>query len=168
MKKVKITAVLMVCILAAAAGVTCAYLISGDNAENTFDVAKVDTRIIEKFDPPDDPVPGDVISKAPKVHSDSDTDCYVRIRVEFTNDAQAICEPLSINSGWKLSDDGYYYWENVLAPGRDTGTLFDEVRIKDSIDQADIKPFDILVYTEAVQAAGISADNAWNTMDRPV
>lgn len=165
-KRIKLFAAVMVCILSAAAGITYAYLTSADDAKNTFDAAKADIKIIEEFDPPKDPVPGDIITKSPKVHSDSDTDCYVRIRVEFTNDAGSICEPLIINPGWKGSDDGYYYWEQALAPGKETGTLFDTVKIKDGIKKEEIKPFDILVYAESVQAGGAAAEDAWKAMDQ--
>lgn len=165
-KRIKFFAAAAACILSAAAGITYAYLTSADDAENTFDAAKVDIKIVEEFDPPEDPVPGDVIKKSPKVHSDSDTDCYVRIRVELTNDAGSICEPPIINSGWSYSEDGYYYWDKVLAPGQDTGTLFDTVKIKDGIKKEEIKPFDILVYAESVQAGGISAKEAWKSIDQ--
>lgn len=165
-KRMKFFVVVILCILSAAAGVSYAYLTSADDAENRFRTAQVDIRIVEEFDPPDDPRPGDRITKAPRIHSDSDTDCYVRVRVEFTNDAQSVCEPLEIQPGWQLWEDGYYYWDQVLAPGQETGTLFEAVRIRSDIDEEDITAFDVLVYAEAVQAGDESAETAWSRMDR--
>lgn len=165
-KHYKAAAILTACIFSAAAGVTCAYLIADDSAENTLNGSKVETRIEEEFEPPDDPGPGTVIKKAPRIHSDSDVDCYVRARVVFTNDGNSLCEPLKINGGWTLLEDGFYYWEGALSPGKNTETLFDTVQLRDDIDKEDIQPFDILVYAESVQAKGSDAKQAWAAMDR--
>jgi hypothetical protein len=94
------------------------------------------------------------VHKAPRVHSESDTDCFVRIRVVFTEDADWLCEPLSIHEGWSSGGDGYYYWKEALSPGQDTAPLFETVKFREDIDEADITPFDILVYSESVQAKG--------------
>lgn len=152
------------CIAASAAGITCAYLTSADHADNSFSVAKVDITVTETFNPPDDPKPGDKIIKAPRVHSDSDVDCYVRIMAIFTNDGDKMCEPLKINSGWTLKEDGYYYWDQLLAPGQDTDTLFESIQIRADVDEEDMVPFDVLVYSECVQAAGRTAGEAWASM----
>lgn len=165
-KYYKAAAVLTVCIFSAAAGVTCAYLIADDNVENTLNGSKVETTIVEEFEPPDDPVPGTVVKKAPRVHSDSTVDCYVRARVEFTNDGDKLCEPLKISGGWSLKEDGYYYWKDKLSPGEDTAALFETVNFRADIASEDILPFDILVYTEAVQTKGTDAEQAWASMDR--
>lgn len=155
----------IVLILAATTGITYAYLTAKDDVENTFDVSEVDITVDEDFEP-EPPEPGKVIKKAPKVQSSSDTYCYVRIRYNFSSsDAEALCEPIEINYGWSLGADGYYYWDNVVEPGGETGTLFDYVKIKDGIKTDDIIPFDILVYAEAVQTNGLSAEEAWASMN---
>lgn len=164
-KHYKAAAVLTACIFSAAAGVTCAYLIADDSAENTLNGSKVETTIVEEFEPEDDPGPGSVIKKIPKIHSDSNVACYVRAMVQFTNDGDKLCEPLEIREGWTLNADGYFYWKEPLPPGEDTGALFDLVKLRTDIDAEDIQPFDILVYAEAVQAKGMEADQAWAAMD---
>lgn len=142
-----------------------AYLTAQDDVDNTFDVAEVNTVIEEDFDP--EPLePGKVIKKAPKLQSNSDTDCYVRMRYVFTNsDAETLCEPIKINNGWEQKTDGYYYWNRAVGPGEETGTLFDYIQIKEGVTEDDMIPFDILVYAEAVQAKGLSANEAWASMD---
>lgn len=154
-------------ILALTAGIytSYAYLTAQDDVDNTFDAAEVKITVEENFDP-EPPKPGQVIKKAPKVQSGSDTNCYVRMHCVFTDSgAEALCEPVKINKGWEKKTDGYYYWNGVLGPGEETGTLFDQIRIKGEITAEDIIPFDILVYAEAVQANGLSADEAWTSMN---
>lgn len=165
-KKFRVAAVLAACIFSSAAGVTCAYLTAHDSAENILNGSRVETGIVEEFEPPEDPGPGSVVKKSPRIHSDSNVDCYVRARVMFTNDGAGLCEPLEINDGWVLAEDGYYYWGAPLSPGKDTGSLFDTVQIRSDIEEEDIRPFDILVYAESVQAKGVDAGQAWASMDR--
>lgn len=165
MKKKYLMMLAVMLLLSAAMGTTYAYLTARDDVENMFDVAEVKPTVEEDFEP-EPPEPGKVIKKAPKVQSNSDTDCYVRIRCVFSDsDAEALCEPIEINPGWTWKSDGYYYWENVVRPGEETGTLFDYVKVKEGISKDDIIPFDILVYTEAVQAKGKSAEEAWASMN---
>lgn len=159
-----LTAVLAAALLlGVGAGVSYAYLAAKDNAVNEFQVSSVDIHVEEEFDPPGDVQPGQVIKKSPRVVSSSTTDCYVRVRVHFTDSAaEQCCEPLSIGPGWEAGTDGFYYWQSALAPGGRTGALFESVKIRG--DAGEIPPFDILVYAEAVQCGGLSAADAWNTM----
>lgn len=164
-KHFKAAGVAAVCIFSAAAGVTCAYLTARDSAENTLNVSKVETAIVEDFEPPEDPGPGSIVKKAPRIHSDSTVDCYVRVRAVFTNDGDSFCEPLKINEGWTPGEDGYYYWEAPLPPGEDTEALFDVVQLRRDMEEADIRPFDILIYAESIQAKGTDPGRAWASMD---
>lgn len=156
---------MMAAVLAAGAYTSYAYLTAQDDVDNTFDVAEVDITVQEDFEP-EPPEPGKLIRKAPRVRSSSDTDCYVRMRYAFTDsDAEALCEPIEINQGWSQKSDGYYYWDGAVGPGEETGTLFDHIQVKDGITKDDIIPFDILVYAEAVQAAGMNAEESWAMMN---
>lgn len=152
--------------LGAGAGTSYAYLTAQDDVENTFGGAQIEIGISEEFEPVEDLEPNQIITKAPRVVSGSDADCYVRMMAHFSDDqAERFCEPLAINSGWILRDDGYYYWDDAVAPGTATGTLFDQVRIKENADPEELCPFEILVYAEAVQCAGLTLEDAWRTMD---
>jgi hypothetical protein len=161
----KTAVILTAGVLSATAGVTCAWLTAEDRAVNTLTAAKVETTVEETFTPPQHPMPGTVIPKSPWIHSSSNVDCYVRMRVVFTNDGEQLCEPLKIRDGWTAGEDGFYYWNGPLAPGSDTKPLFDTVKLREDIEQEDICPFDILVYSESVQAKGMDADTAWACMD---
>lgn len=147
-------------ILGVGAGVSYAYLTAQDDAANNFGVSSVDITIDERFEPPGEVTPGNVIIKAPRICSSSDIDCYVRAAVHFTDsDAKDCCDALAINPGWRDGEDGYYYWQERLQPGGQTGTLFDRVTIKQGTDK--IPPFDILVYAEAVQCGNNTMKEAW-------
>lgn len=156
---------MMAAVLAAGAYTSYAYLTARDDVDNTFDVAEADITVQEDFEP-EPPESGKLIKKAPRVQSRSDTDCYVRMRYAFTDsDAEVLCEPIEINPGWSKKSDGYYYWDGTVGPGEETGTLFDHIQVKDGITEEDIIPFDILVYAEAVQAAGMNAEESWAMVD---
>lgn len=71
--------------------------------------------------------PGDVLSKDPTVNLKSDSeDAYVRVRIDYKGltDEQAadIEEALDIQKGWVKSDDGYYYYQNILSNKNDGET----------------------------------------------
>lgn len=165
MKK-RIAAVLAAAlILGVGVGTSYAYLTGKDDVENTFQASKTDIKIEENFTPVPELTPGTVITKAPRVISQSSTPCYVRMMVQFSDDeAQKFCQPLVINSGWRQKGDGYYYWDKALSPGEATGTLFDSVTIRPETAKEDMESFDILVYAEAVQSRGMSAEEAWEAM----
>ena len=164
-KKITNTLILLgiVGAIGSGAAFTSAYLINGDKAVNTMDATEVNVHIEEDFTTPSDPKPGDQISKKPRVVNDSNVNCYVRMRVNVTN--EDLLDPISVNSGWTLKSDGFYYWNSVLKPGEKTGNLFENVRIKSDALKEGIHDLDVLVYAEAVQAGSNSADSAWATMD---
>lgn len=147
------------------AGTSYAYLTGQDEAENVFSASQTDIIVEEVFEPVEELTPGLVIVKAPKVTSQSGTMCYVRMRVCFSDqEAEEKCLPLVINSGWTKKEDGFYYWKAPLAPGESTGTLFDSVTIRDDVEKEELEAFELDVYAEAVQYAGLSEAAAWETM----
>lgn len=160
MRNVIIAVLAVALLLGVGAGVSYSYLTAQDNAANHFEVSSVDIKIDETFEPPGEITPGRVITKAPRISSSSDTDCYVRAAVRFTDsDARDCCEALAINPGWEEGSDGYYYWKDRLKPGQQTGSLFDCVTIKK--DAGEIPPFDILIYAEAIQCGEQTMKEAW-------
>lgn len=150
-------------ILGVGAGVTHAYLTADDSAVNQLQTSGVEISIREDFQPPGILAPGLKIRKSPQVVSNSDTDCYVRMTVHFSDrQAESICEPLTISKGWQAGDDGYYYWPEKVKPGQATEPLFETVEIR--TDAEKMQPFDILVYAEAVQCGDLPVQEAWKTM----
>lgn len=147
---------------------TYAYLIDKGVATNELGIARTSAVIEENFTPTKNPNPGDVIPKNPKVRNTCGEPIYVRMRADFSDsDAEKQCEPLSIDSSWSKSSDGYYYYNKVLNSGESTSSLFQSVKIKSSVVKDEIIPFDIICYCESVQAYGFSsASDAWNSINR--
>ncbi len=142
--------------------VTYAYLTGQDQAENLIGITENEIHIEEEFDPPADPGPGTVIKKAPRIVNDSEVGVYVRASVCFSDSAaEQFCEPLAVNEDWRLAADGYYYYDDVLAPGETTGTIFDRVVIREDAEAEELVPFDLLVYAESVQTFGRTQEEAW-------
>ena len=54
------------------------------------------------------------------------------------------------------SDDGYYYYRNKLKADETTESLFTSITVDENIPADEIKPFDILVYSEACEASDIA------------
>lgn len=160
MKNFVIAVLVSALFMGVGAGVSYAYMTAKDDASNKFRASSVDVTIEEEFDPPGEITPGEVIKKAPRVHSTSDVDCYVRMAAWFSDsEAEAACEKPVINAGWEKGGDGYYYWQRPLKPGETTGALFDSIRIRQ--DAGNIPPFEIFIYTEAVQCKNLTLQKAW-------
>lgn len=162
MKKSLIMMTLLFCLTAGSAGaVTYSYLVDRDTEANEVGFADEDIHIQEEFTPPEDPEPGEVISKKPCVFNDSDIPVFVRMAVHFSDsDGEAQCEPLAVKSRWELMDDGYYYYNQEVPAGAKTEMLFENVVLKDSVSKEELVPFEILVYAESVQAYGFESAQA--------
>jgi len=148
--------------------VTYSYLIDSAAAANRFVVGENSIVVEEEFNPPKELEPGISFDKKPKVTNTGNLPCFVRMRADFSDsEAQAICEPLDINTADWLYDssDGYYYYNKVLQPGESTSPLFTKVTIRDDLDESDMKEFDILIYAESIQRGERLASEyktAWN------
>lgn len=174
MKK-KLTAIaLVVCLMAVAiVGGSLAYFTDNDEATNTFTVGNVSIDLTEpKWDASgaeDAPevYPGEALAKDPTVTNDGANPCFVRISVtglDCLNDVGAgnityrtdyVADKLGDN--WVLHTDGYYYYTEVLAAGKTTDALFDQIVIPadlKNLDENVTNSFDIDVFAEAVQAQG--------------
>ena len=164
----KIAAIMLALLIAGiSTGAAFAYLTAQESVENRITASDTDIEITEKYDPPGELRPGLVIPKTVAVTSHSTTDCYVRVLVEFSSwKAQQFCEELKISDGWEKHADGYYYWKEKVNPGRTTGNLFSEVKIRSDVEKEDLEPFEILVYAEAVSCGNDNMQEAWEKMDR--
>ena len=126
-----------------------AYLSHRDEVNNQVTVGDNTSHITEDFTSPGDVTPNTDYKKTVMVKNDTDTDCYVRIFVENSN--QNI--PVSMNFDTKYwtakQADGYYYYKSVLGAREETKPLFTKVTTGDTMEA-----FRILVYEETVQAQG--------------
>lgn len=147
-------------------GVTLAYLSGEDMRTNLIRAAETDIEVTEEFDPPEEINPGCEIRKIPRIHNIAQSPCYVRAACYFSDlEAEQCCEKLQIREGWTLKEDGYYYWGELLQPDEMTGPLFEKVVIRKDVDKNELKPFELLVYAEAVQG-DLDMETAWKNMSR--
>ena len=150
-------------VLGGSVSVTYAYLTGWDFAGNDLGMTENEIHIEEKFEPPDDPGPGTVITKSPCIVNDSAIPVYVRASVRFSNsEAESFCMPLDISSRWQKNEDGYYYYDTSLSPGERTVPMFETISIKEEIAAEDLVPFDVLVYAESVQCFDSTMEEAWS------
>lgn len=146
-----------------------AFLSDGDTANNRTTIGGVTTDIPEKFTPPDDIKPGDVITKDVKIRNTGKDDCYVRVRSLFSDsDMEKYCTVNYNSTDFTYNkNDGYYYYKKVLKKGETTPSLFTTVTISKNIPQDEIKKFDIIVYQESYQSYGFdSYQAAWDHYHR--
>lgn len=142
-----------------------AYFATGDQAINRITSGTVTTRIEETFEPPDELIPGSVFVKEVAVKNTGTADCFVRIRVTFSDsDMEQYCR-----LDWNTDDyvyqeqDGYWYYRKPLEAGDATSKLFRTVTISENIPEQEIKSFDIAVYQKAVQKGNaVDYEEAWN------
>ena len=99
-----------------------AFLSDGDTANNRTTIGGVTTDIPEKFTPPDDIKPGDVITKDVKIRNTGKDDCYVRVRSLFSDsDMEKYCTVNYNTTDFTYNkNDGYYYYKKVLKKGETT------------------------------------------------
>lgn len=156
MKKWLMIAALLACLAAGRqATAAYAYLADRDTAVNKVSLGTGDIHVQEEFTRPADPEPGAVIPKKPCVSNDSRIPVFVRMAVRFSDsEGEAQCEPLAVSSRWTLMEDGYYYYGQAVPAGQKTELLFENVVLKASVPKEELRPFDVLVYAEAVQAYG--------------
>ncbi|MDO5540168.1 MAG: hypothetical protein Q4F83_08830 [Eubacteriales bacterium] len=166
MKRYAVVLLATALILGTGAGISYAYLSGRDEAVNHFSAVSAEIEIHEDFTPPEEIIPGKIIKKIPVIKNTSGTPCYVRVSVRFSNgEALQNCEAVEIKNGWSRKEDGWYYWDEALLPDKSTGPVFEQIKIKDNV-QEEITPFDILVYAEAVCCGEKSADEAWREMNQ--
>lgn len=128
-----------------------AYFIDDEKDNNTITLRAVDTEIEETIDSTD-------LTKIPVVRNTGTHDCIVRLKVEVTPESEI--ENISFRdlntSEWSFNEeDGYYYYQGLLAPEEATPAIFTGVDIKD-IDV--MNDFDIVLYQEAIQPEIIDAE----------
>ena len=134
-----------------------AYFADGDTALNQFRIGVNTITPEEEYEPP---VPGKVTVKKPWARNTGRVSCYVRARV-LLSDSRAekyISYRTQQKEGiqgedWDLAGDGYYYFQNPLAPGEETSCLFTGIYMEEELPQ-ELEGTTVDVYFESVQAEG--------------
>lgn len=189
MKKNKIILAAVVLLGVFVIGGAIALFTDTETKTNTFTVGNVDISVVEtawdnlpdadtngKKDAAENLMPGQEVTKDPKVKNDSTTSkAYVYLKVESpcTTDTPAVeLFPITPKTGWTLMTDGsctsgkvtriYNYGTasamTELAAGASTGTLFDSVTLANIDGNAHLPSnTDIVVTGYGVQTTGLTA-----------
>lgn len=170
MKKPIIRILLSVLLVAVVAvGGTLAYLMASDSPLlNTFSLMKIDTEVEEPT------TPGSAESKEPTVKNSGTADVYVRAiaYVVMVKNGNEYADPTltayvhpqyNTSNKWVEHTDGYYYYTEKLAPGKETTALFNGVTVEGMpTDQK----FRVYIYEESVLApTGTSYNTASQIAD---
>ena len=163
MKKKILSLTLVVCLLAiAVVGGTLAYFTDIDAKDNVFTVGNVDITLTETEwdaegvkDAPE-VYPGEALAKNPQVHNVGKNPCFVRVKVEGLDSlapAGAIVPRGLDTKNWTKVGD-YYYFNKVVAAGKDTTELFTHIVMPTNLTNGFDGKYDVKVTAEAVQAQG--------------
>lgn len=103
-------------------------------------------------------IPGDVVSKEVTVENVCTHPFYLRVKLVYGVDAQALsaedCFKLNINTDNWVYQDGWYYYTGIVEPGETTPEVFSHVEIVgDKVDTGYIgKTLSLTVVAQAVQS----------------
>ena len=154
-KKLKliIPITILILISVAAPGIR-AYFIDSDSVTNNIVGGSVTTEIVEEFDPPEKLTPGVSFTKDVKVENTGTSNCYVRIKAVFENSRmEQYCEIDWNNTDWIYdSEDGYWYYTEIVQEGQSTSSLFTTISIKNDAPEAKLADFNIIIYAEGVES----------------
>ena len=147
------------------------------HAVNILTVPAFQTRIVEDYRPPKVVEPSDTIIKKVNVKNTGTVDAVVRVKIEkafgrkdkeeeFTIDQSIDPDLIELHldqtGAWKKSEDGYYYYRDVLKPSQTT-----KVPLMDAFTLSPLMPNEgkgcegrILVMMESIQAEG-KASSVW-------
>ena len=187
MKKWKIVALctVLACLSIVASG-TLAYFTAQETAHNVITSGGVAIQLIEQTRNEDgslgpwknmeDVMPGAKISKIVTVKNTGASDAWVRIKVDMTiklangDKGNPEVMKLDIKDAFWTEQDGYYYYNDPLAPGETTPPLFTTVTFAPEMgNQYQGSTAHIDVKADAVQVAnnGTSALTAAGWPDKP-
>lgn len=94
------------------------------------------------------------------------TDCYVRMMVAVPGESVTgsqtgnLLEVEGINlMSWTKGDDGYYYYNDILPPGKTTNYLYRLIQYHGIPADTSLDQLSIITYAEAVQSAYLDAES---------
>ncbi|NBK97465.1 MAG: hypothetical protein EOM50_05525 [Erysipelotrichia bacterium] len=127
------------------------YFTANDKESNKITLRAVDTEIEEEINDSD-------LTKIPVVRNTGSDDCIVRLKFSVTPEKEREnIELRGLNTtDWLYNkEDGYYYYQGVLAPKAATPAIFTGVNIT---NMKAMNNFDIMLYQEAIQPEIIDHD----------
>lgn len=114
-------------------------------------------------------LPGDVVSKIPRVHNDGN-DCYIRAKITIRgNEHITESNLLGISDLWHKAKDGYYYYTEIVPHGEDID-IFQAVSIPvDLPNDTQGQLFHIDIDVDAIQSANFmpefNDDDPWGSIE---
>ena len=179
-KKTWMILVILTGIFVGAQGTT-AYQTAFDLRQNKVRVGYNHTEIEEEFPAPS-PIPGNrdeelvkkvQISNRTSQAEGGSVDCYVRVSLAYSNSdiGRAVTMKGQNTTDWVYSDDGFYYYKNVLKEGESTRPLCTGFMVEaEKIEKTyweELKDFQIQVYEESVEAKPYeSCQAAWEVYEK--
>ena len=157
-KKALALLVSVILLVTVVVGATLAYLVDVKGPiENTFTPSNVTVEVNEEFDGKE--------KKDVSIKNTGDTAAYIRAAVIVTwqnADGEVLGQKpvegtdyttFTSDNGWVNHTDGYYYWTKPVDPGKNTGILIKEIKLKDGVTP----PSGYFLCVEII-ASGIQSD----------
>lgn len=137
-------------------GTSLAYFFTQKDHDSNYQLSKIQTEIDEEFTKENETT----YQKNPKIKNIGQSDCIVRVKIEISPSSakeNLTLIGLNNNQNWNYNEkDGYYYYQGVLTPNKETESVFNQVVIA-NIEKMD--DFDIIVYNEAIQVSAYNDAN---------
>lgn len=142
-----------------------AYLADKEEKNNSLSIGSNTISILQTYNPPETITPGISYKKDVQVRNDGLSDCYVRLKILFTDsDMEKFCTLENLNTiDWLYNEaDNWYYYTTKLSKDELTASIFTDVSISNDIETYQIKDFEIITYAESIQANTFNDyEDAW-------
>ena len=167
-KKLLLTAIAVILIVAVAAGATLAYMsMKSGSVNNGFAPGEIKVTVDEDF------TPGGHVKKDVYISNDSNTGAYIRAAIAVTwqnsngdvyGETPVLGEDYTLTRGavgWINGNDGYYYWSSAVAAGGKTDNLIDVCEVIGT-PPADGYTLHVEIVAQGIQATPADAvHSAW-------
>lgn len=164
LKKTGVLLAALVLMISCVVGGTLAYLADSTNSVvNTFTPGKGDIVIGEEFD--------GQTKKNVHITNEGNVDLFIRVKVVTTwvdsnrnpiamPEGAEVTSDLPASNKWVKHTDGYYYYNEPVAPGAKTENIIGQATYKVPADRDAM--LDMQILAEGIQATDQAAKDAWN------
>ncbi|UOW67265.1 BsaA family SipW-dependent biofilm matrix protein [Paraclostridium bifermentans] len=189
-KRIKVGAIsilLLICIVTVQK-ISYASLTSKDKVTNTLNLGDINIKVSEKFTPPKD-WDGDEYSKAVKIKNNSISPALIRVCIiprwvdekgnAWAGDTNLVTlnyetkniianQNTTKNNKWIYGNDNYYYYNSIVAKGKETKQILKSVSANIPEELKEIyedKTLIVDVKAEAIQATKEAYRKAWSNIE---
>lgn len=148
-------------------GISMAWFLDEDLAENEFNMGTVKVEVLEPdFEAPSDIQVGPEYDKNVQVKSTGNKRTYVRVKLipEWSNPSLPVSNVkfiLAQNDDWVAGGDGYYYYKHVLTEGETTSSLLQSVTFTSLGPEYEGQTLTIKAIAEGVQITHEAWKSVW-------